>query len=58
MSEYDKFYPKPRTGKECKKTDCARHQDYVAWQPCNPNLNFCMNCKHAHLSQYKRKEQP
>jgi len=55
MENYDKFYPKPRTGKECKKTDCDRHKDYVAWNPGNRSLDFCMNCKNAHVSQYKRK---
>ena len=58
MNEYSKFFPKERTGKECKKTDCDRHTDYVKWD-CwggNPNLPFCMNCKHSHVSQYKKKE--
>lgn len=48
-------YPKDRTGKECKKTDCDRHENYVAWKCGTSSLQFCMNCKHAHLSQYKRK---
>ena len=56
MNEFDKFYPKQRTGKECKKTDCDRHKDYVAWSCGNSALEFCMNCKHAHISQYKRRE--
>ena len=50
---YSKYYPKPRTGKECKKIECARHEDYLAWNPGNSNLKFCMECKHAHVSQYK-----
>jgi hypothetical protein len=57
MENYDKFYPKTRTGKECRKTDCDRHNDYVAWR-CGTggsSLDYCMNCKNAHVSQYKRK---
>jgi len=48
------FYPKQRTFKECTKTDCERHSDYIAWQCGNSSLPFCMACKHAHVSQYKR----
>ena len=55
MRNYNKFYPKPRTGKECKKADCDRHEDYVSWKCGTSSLEFCMNCKHAHVSQYKRK---
>lgn len=55
MKNYDEFYPKQRTGKECKKTDCARYKNFVAWQCGTSSLNFCMECKHAHVSQYKRK---
>lgn len=55
MKNFNDFYPIQRTGKECKKTDCDRHKDYVSWQCGNSSLEFCMNCKHAHISQYKRK---
>ena len=55
MSDFNELYPKPRTGKECKKTDCDRHKNYVAWQCGTSSLGFCMECKHAHVSQYKRK---
>ena len=55
MSDFNELYPKPRTGKECKKTDCDRHKNYVAWQFGTSSLSFCMECKHAHVSQYKRK---
>ena len=51
-TNYNKFHPKQRTGSECKKTNCSRHKDYVQWRPGNQNLNFCMNCKHSHVSQY------
>ena len=51
--EYSKYHPKPRTGKECKKIECDRHTAYTAWQCGNMNLDFCMNCKHSHVSQYK-----
>lgn len=50
---YDQFYPKPRTGKECKKVECERYKDYLAWDCVNSNLQFCMSCKNAHVSQYK-----
>ena len=53
---YAQFHPKPRKGDECKKTECARYEDYKAWQCGTANLNFCMNCKNAHVSQYKKKE--
>ena len=51
-ADYSKFYPKQRSGKECKKTNCSQHKEYVQWQPGNSNLEFCMNCKHSHVSQY------
>ena len=54
MNDFNDHYPKPRTGKECKKTDCDRHKNYVAWQCGTSSLNFCTECKHAHVSQYKR----
>jgi hypothetical protein len=52
---FNQFYPKQRTGKECKKTGCERYDAYVAWKPGTTGLDFCMNCKHAHVSQYKSK---
>ncbi len=52
MSEY---FPKQRTGKECKKTNCARYESYEAWKSGDLNLAFCMQCKNAHISQYKTK---
>jgi hypothetical protein len=51
---YGKNHPKPRTGRDCKKTECERHKDYLSWTCGNSNLTFCMNCKHAHVSQYKK----
>lgn len=53
---YAQFHPKPRKGDECKKVECARYDDYKAWQCGSASLKFCMNCKNAHLSQYKKKE--
>lgn len=47
---------KSRTGKECKKTNCKRHKDYLEWTCGNSVLSFCMNCKNAHVSQYKAGE--
>ena len=49
-------YPKERTGKECKKTDCARYEAYKAWNCGDGELSFCMNCKNAHISQFKKKQ--
>ena len=46
---------KQRTGKECKKTDCIRHDSYKRWQPGDSNLNVCMQCKWAFVSQLSRK---
>ena len=51
-----RFYPKTRTGKECKKVECARYEDYIKWDCQSSSLNFCMECKNAHVSQFKRKE--
>jgi len=51
---YSQYHPKPRTGKECKKTECERHKDYLAWNLGNSNLKFCMECRHAQVSQYKK----
>lgn len=44
------------TGKECKKTDCIRHDSYVKWQCGDNNLSVCMKCKWALPSQFERKE--
>ena len=51
---YSKFYPKTRTGKECKKVNCARYPDYIEWRLGNSNLKFCMECKNAYVSQYTK----
>ena len=48
-------YPKQRTGKECKKIDCERHESYIQWRCSDSSLNFCMDCKNAHVSQFKKK---
>jgi hypothetical protein len=50
------LYPKQRTGKECKKTECERYEAYKAWQCGTGSLNFCMSCKNAHVSQFKKKQ--
>ena len=49
-------YPKERTGRECKKVECVRYEDYKLWQCGTASLNFCMNCKNSHVSQFKRKK--
>ena len=51
---YSQFYPKSQTGKECKKVECERYKDYSAWKLGSDSLKFCMECKHAHTSQYKK----
>ena len=46
---------KSRTGKECRKVNCVNHVTYVNWARnlgSSPLMN-CMNCKHAHVSQYE-----
>lgn len=55
-TDYSAYYPKPRKGDECKKVDCARYEAYKAWNCGTSSLDFCMNCKNSHVSQYKRKE--
>ena len=55
MGNFNDLYPKQRTGEECKRTECERHKHYVAWQCGTSSLNFCVECKHAYVSQYKRK---
>ena len=49
-----KNYPKAKNGDECKKTTCERYDDYKTWRIGSNSLNFCINCKHAHVSQYKK----
>jgi len=44
-----------RTGKECKKTECIRYDNYLKWSLGDRAINFCMQCKHSHKSQYKSK---
>ncbi len=47
---------KNRTGKECKKINCVLYVTYVNWTKNlgNSVLENCMNCKHAHVSQYRK----
>ena len=52
---YNQFYPKGRNGKECKKTGCERHEEYLKWNCGSNALRFCTECKHAGVSQYKAK---
>ena len=54
MIDYSKFHPKPRVGNECKKTGCKRYKNYVAWKCGDTVLQFCTQCKNAHLSQYEK----
>lgn len=47
---------KQRTGKECKKINCKNWPAYCDWinHMGTGQLNECRECKHAHVSQYKR----
>jgi hypothetical protein len=54
VHDNSKYFPKPRTGKECRKVNCKRYNDYIEWRLGNHRLEFCTNCKHAHVSQYER----
>jgi hypothetical protein len=47
---------KLRTGKECKKFKCAFYVTYVNWSKNlgNSVLENCMNCRNAHVSQYRK----
>ena len=44
-----------RTGKECKKKDCAYYESYSHWSTGNIDLEKCMNCKWAFMSQFVNK---
>ena len=53
---HNNLFSKRRTGKECKKTNCKYHESYKRWRCGDRNLNFCMKCKNAHVSQYSAKK--
>ena len=55
-TDYYKYHPKPRHSDTCKKVNCARYESYKKWDSQDSNLEFCMSCKHASVSQFKRKE--
>ncbi len=46
---------KVRTGGECKKTKCKSFKYYSNWFSYlgSQALRECMDCKHAHVSQYR-----
>jgi hypothetical protein len=50
---------KQRTGKECKRIKCKNHKHYSNWSRVlsRSKITECMNCKHAHVSQYEVKKQ-
>jgi len=54
--EYD---GKRRTSKECKKTDCIHYQNRCIPSGCpsGGHMQYCMNCRWAHVSQYKKEAQ-
>jgi hypothetical protein len=49
---------KLRTGKECGRINCINYNSYSHWASHlgSGRLKECMNCKHAHVSQYKPQE--
>ena len=49
---------KSRTGKECKMDGCKNYKYYSNWAGSlgRRELQECQNCKHAHVSQYIKKE--
>jgi len=49
---------KARTGKECKKVSCKNFVCYSNWANSlsAAELKVCMNCKHAHVSQYEKRQ--
>jgi hypothetical protein len=50
MNDYS---PIMRSGKECTKRKCVRYLNYIKWYPGDSALNFCMECKNSHVSQFK-----
>jgi hypothetical protein len=46
------------TGKECKKTNCVRYENYIKWDCGDRNLDTCIKCKWAFPSQFARKRKP
>ncbi len=44
-----------RIGKECKRVKCKNYVCYSQWSANlgSRELQECMECKHAHVSQYK-----
>lgn len=53
--DYSTHHPKPRKYDTCKKVDCVRYEAYERWSLGDQSLRFCLQCKHASVSQYKRK---
>lgn len=52
---YKQEYIKSRKGNECKQVNCERYENYINWKCGRPSNSFCMECKHAHVTQYKAK---
>ena len=44
-----------RTGKECKKENCVHYEGRRIIG--SGHMPYCMNCRWAHVSQYKKVEQ-
>ena len=55
MDIYNYNNIKHPTGKECKKTECIRHESYIKWQCGDDNLNVCMKCKWSLPSNFIKK---
>ena len=46
---------KQRAKMQCKKTECKYYESYKKWSCGDSNLNYCMNCKNSHVSQFVNK---
>ncbi len=46
---------KKREKDTCKKKDCVNYESYKTWNCGDWRLDYCMNCKWAHVSQFTAK---
>jgi len=47
-----------RKGNECKKENCVHYANRKIPSGCmgGGHMQYCMNCRWAHVSQYKKEE--
>ena len=55
-TDYYKYHPKPRRKDTCKKVNCARYESYKKWDSQDGQIRFCIECKHASVSQFISKK--